>query len=183
MNNKPFLLFLLLTPIVVIVASTLAFRLGWGPEETKNNGEFFKVYQDISKVNLFDSEDNLLSFNDGKWVMGVYHSNESQTLENLRLMKQLNIALNREIYRVRRVAFFNNVDDSGMREVLENDFPRVEIFEDREKQLHFMLDKLGSEEIVNRSYIFVVDPYGRMVMFFPNGLNPKMILKDLKVLT
>ena len=77
-------------------------------------------------------------------------------MENLRLMKQLNIALNREIYRVRRVAFFNNVDDSGMREVLEYDFPRVEIFEDREKQLHFMLDKLGSEEIVNRSYIFVL---------------------------
>ena len=69
--------------------------------------------------------------------MGVYHSNESQTLENLRLMKQLNIASNREIYRVRRVAFFNNVDDSGMREVLENDFPRVEIFEDRRETTSF----------------------------------------------
>ena len=55
MNNKPFLLFLLLTPIVVIVASTLAFRLGWGQEETKNNGEFFKVYQDITKQ-LHDSQ-------------------------------------------------------------------------------------------------------------------------------
>ena len=45
---------------------------------------FSKSIKISAEVNLYDSEDNLLSFNDGKWVMGVYHSNESQTFENLR---------------------------------------------------------------------------------------------------
>ena len=40
MNKKAFLLFLLLTPLIVIVSSTLAFRFGFGPEATKNNGIF-----------------------------------------------------------------------------------------------------------------------------------------------
>ena len=30
--------------------------------------------------------------------------------------------------------------------------------------------------------IFVIDPYGRAVMYFEPGTDPKLILKDLKVL-
>ena len=30
--------------------------------------------------------------------------------------------------------------------------------------------------------IFVIDPYGRAVMYFNPGTDPKLILKDLKVL-
>ena len=30
--------------------------------------------------------------------------------------------------------------------------------------------------------IFVIDPYGRAVMFFDASMDPKLILKDLKVL-
>ena len=47
MNKKAFLLFLLLTPLIVIVSSTLAFRFGFGPEATKNNGIFFNEFTDI----------------------------------------------------------------------------------------------------------------------------------------
>ena len=45
MNKKAFLLFLLLTPLIVIVSSTLAFRFGFGPEATKNNGIFLMSSQ------------------------------------------------------------------------------------------------------------------------------------------
>ena len=48
MNKKAFLLFLLLTPLIVIVSSTLAFRFGFGPEATKNNGIFFSEFTDIT---------------------------------------------------------------------------------------------------------------------------------------
>ena len=48
MNKKAFLLFLLLTPLIIIVSSTLAFRFGYSPEGTKNNGIFFNEFTDIS---------------------------------------------------------------------------------------------------------------------------------------
>ena len=41
---------------------------------------------------------------------------------------------------------------------------------------------LSEESVISSSYIFIIDPYGRLVMYFPNDLTPKKILKDLKVL-
>ena len=97
MNKKSFLLFLLLTPLIVIVSSTLAFRFGFGPEATKNNGIFFNEFTDVTGMEISSTKNSKLDFEDGKWVMGIYHNNEGKTLENSRLMKQLNVALNRDI--------------------------------------------------------------------------------------
>ena len=44
MRSKFFLASILLTPILVVVFSTLYFTTGMSPEGTKNNGEFFKSY-------------------------------------------------------------------------------------------------------------------------------------------
>ena len=75
-----------------------------------------------------------LDFEDGKWVMGIYHNNEGKTLENSRLMKQLNVALNRDINRVKRIVFFEDKPEDSFFENIENDFPRLEIFIDAESE-------------------------------------------------
>ena len=181
MNKKAFLLFLLLTPLIVIVSSTLAFRFGFGPEATKNNGIFFNEFTDISGMEISSTKNYELNFEDGKWVMGIYHSNEGRTLENSRLMKQLNVALNRDINRVKRIIFFEDKPESRIKNI-ENDFPRLEIFIDAESGFKDLLLNTSEESVISSSYIFIIDPYGRLVMYFPNDLTPKKILKDLKVL-
>ena len=108
MNKKAFLLFLLLTPLIVIVSSTLAFRFGFGPEATKNNGIFFNEFTDITEMEISSTKNFKLDFEDGKWVMGLYHNNEGKTLENSRLMKQLNVALNRDINRVKSCLLYTS---------------------------------------------------------------------------
>ena len=40
----------------------------------------------------------------------------------------------------------------------------------------------GNESFFLEQKIFIIDPYGRAVMFFPVSMDPKLILKDLKVL-
>ena len=182
MNKKAFLLFLLLTPLIVIVSSTLAFRFGYGPEATKNNGIFFNEFTDISGIQISSIKNQSLDFEDGKWVMGIYHSNEGRTLENSRLMKQLNVALNRDINRVKRILFFEVEPKDSFLKNIRNDFPRQEIFIDNESEFKDLLLKLSEESVISSSFIFIIDPYGRLVMYFPNDLTPKKILKDLKVL-
>ncbi|GIS25645.1 MAG: hypothetical protein CM15mP127_00180 [Gammaproteobacteria bacterium] len=49
MKSKLFLAFILFTPILIIVFSTLSFNLGYRPADTKNNGTFLKL---ISKCHL-----------------------------------------------------------------------------------------------------------------------------------
>tara|TARA_B100001057_G_scaffold288075_1_gene288115 strand:- start:2099 stop:2650 length:552 start_codon:yes stop_codon:yes gene_type:complete len=182
MNKRAFLLFLLLTPLIVIVSSTLAFRLGFGPEATKNNGIFFSEFTDISEMQISSLDDVSLDFADGKWVMGIYHNEEGRTLENSKLMKQLNVALNRDINRVKRILIFEETPKESFFENIKNDFPRQEIFVDSDSEFKDLLLDVAGGAVTSSSYIFIIDPYGRLVMYFPNDLTPKKILKDLKVL-
>ena len=41
---------------------------------------------------------------------------------------------------------------------------------------------LEGEDFFKEQKIFIIDSYGRAVMFFPVSMDPKLILKDLKVL-
>ena len=178
MKSKIFLAFLLLTPIVILVSSTLSFQSGFSPKYTKNNGTFFSQYFDATNLNLTDGFNNL-KFDDGKWIFATYASNNADLDQALYLMRQLNVALNRDIFKLKRVIFTQNKNS-----VLDylKDYPRTDILIDSESKLFEKLLKTGDENFFYEQKIFIIDPYGRAVMFFPVSMDPKLILKDLKVL-
>ena len=178
MRSKIFLAILLLTPLVVLLISTLSFQSGYSPQYTKNNGIFFNEYFDATQLNLVDDIENL-KFEDGKWLFATYASNGEDIAEALYLMRQLNVALNRDINKLKRVIF------SKDRKELESqlvDYPRIQVIIDSEDNLYEKLLETGNEEFFLDQKIFIIDPYGRAVMFFPVSMDPKLILKDLKVL-
>ena len=94
-------------------------------------------------------------------------------------MRQLNVALNKDIYKLKRVIF---AQDRGSITDHLIDYPRTEIIIDSEKKLFEKLLKFGNKKFFLEQKIFIIDPYGRAVMFFPASMDPKLILKDLKVL-
>ena len=178
MRSKIFLASLLLTPLLVLLISTLSFQSGYSPKSTKNNGIFFTEYFDATKLNLIDDVENL-KFEDGKWLFATYASNGEDIAEALYLMRQLNVALNRDINKLKRVIFCKD------RKELESqlvDYPRIQVIIDSEDNLYEKLLETGNEEFFLDQKIFIIDPYGRAVMFFPVSMDPKLILKDLKVL-
>ena len=178
MKSKIFLAILLLTPIVILVSSTLSFQSGFSPQYTKNNGTFFSEYFDATNLNLTDGS-NSLKFDDGKWVFATYGSKDTNLDQALYLMRQLNVALNRDIYKLKRVIFTS--DENTLVGSL-SEYPRVEIVIDSESKLFKKLLQSGNDSFFEEQKIFIIDPYGRAVMFFPVSLDPKLILKDLKVL-
>ena len=178
MRSKIFLAILLLTPLLVLLVSTLSFQSGYSPKYTKNNGIFFTEYFDATKLKLIDDEENI-KFEDGKWLFATYASKGAELENALYLMRQLNVALNRDINKLKRVVFFQD------RETLANkliDYPRTQVIIDSEGKLFEKLLETSNEEFFLEQKIFIIDPYGRAVMFFPISLDPKLILKDLKVL-
>jgi hypothetical protein len=178
MRSKIFLASLLLTPLLVLLISTLSFQSGYSPKSTKNNGIFFTEYFDATKLNLIDDVENL-KFEDGKWLFATYASNGEDIAEALYLMRQLNVALNRDINKLKRVTF------SKDRKELESqlvDYPRIQVIIDSKDNLYEKLLETGNEEFFLDQKIFIIDPYGRAVMCFPVSMDPKLILKDLKVL-
>ena len=182
MRNKFFLAAILLTPILVVTLSSLYFVMGNSPEGTKNNGVFFKSYFEFNQFKNKEGVEDLINFNDGKWVLSVYVTNIEASKESIYLMRQLNVALNRDINKLKRVLFYSNkLLEKGLEEV-KSEYPRLHFIEDKNGVLLNVLQKNSKLNFNIDNPIFVIDPYGRAVMYFDPGTDPKLILKDLKVL-
>jgi hypothetical protein len=178
MRSKIFLAILLLTPLLVLLVSTLSFQSGYSPKYTKNNGIFFSEYFDATDLSLIDGQENL-KFEDGKWLFATYASEDAELEDALYLMRQLNVALNRDINKLKRAVVIQDI------KILEDqliDYPRTQAIIDTEGKLYEKLLDAGNESFFLEQKIFIIDPYGRAVMFFPVSMDPKLILKDLKVL-
>ena len=178
MRSKIFLAALLLTPLLVLLISTLSFQSGYSPKNTKNNGIFFAEYFDVTNLNLIDGQADL-RFDDGKWIFGTYALKDAGLKEALYLMRQLNVALNRDINKLKRVVFSEETKTPLDQLV---DYPRTQIVIDSEGKLFKKLLETSNEKFFLEQKIFIIDPYGRAVMYFPVSMDPKLILKDLKVL-
>ena len=182
MRSKIFLAVLLLTPILVVTFSTLYFLSGMSPEGTKNNGVFFKSYFDLNDFKNVEGKQDLIKFEDGKWILSVYVTNIDSSEESIYLARQLNVALNRDINKLKRVIFYSNkLLESNLKDI-KLQYPRVEIIEDKNGVLLNVLQRNSSLDFNIENPIFVIDPYGRAVMYFLPDTDPKLILKDLKVL-
>ena len=182
MRSKIFLAVLLLTPILVVTFSTLYFLSGMSPEGTKNNGVFFKSYFDLNDFKNIEGKQDLIKFEDGKWILSVYVTNIDSSEESIYLARQLNVALNRDINKLKRVIFYSNKLLEPNLEDIKLQYPRVEIIEDKNGVLLNVLQRNSSLDFNIENPIFVIDPYGRAVMYFLPDTDPKLILKDLKVL-
>ena len=182
MKNKFFLAAILLTPILVVVFSSMYFSFGMSPDGTKNNGVFFENYFEFNQFKNEEEKRDLVEFEDGKWVLSVYITDLDLSKESIYLMRQLNVALNRDINKLKRIVFYSdNTLDLKMTD-LKNKYPRIEIIKDTNGAL---LDVLQENSKINfnvENPIFVIDPYGRAVMYFEPETDPKLMLKDLKVL-
>ena len=182
MRSKIFLAVLLLTPILVVTFSTLYFLSGMSPEGTKNNGVFFKSYFDLNDFKNIEGKQDLIKFEDGKWILSVYVTNIDSSEESIYLARQLNVALNRDINKLKRVIFYSNKLLEPNLEDIKLQYPRLEIIEDKNGVLLNVLQRNSSLDFNIENPIFVIDPYGRAVMYFLPDTDPKLILKDLKVL-
>ena len=97
-------------------------------------------------------------------------------------MRQLNVALNRDINKLKRVVFYSNkLLEDDLRNI-QIEYPRQILIEDKNGVLLNVLQRNSKINFNVENPIFVIDPYGRAVMYFNTDTDPKLILKDLKVL-
>ena len=187
MRNKIYLSIILLTPPTVLLLSWLYFTQIFDPDgsydgKTRQNGVFFKSYFNFNQFKNSQGNEDILEFEDGKWVLSVYVTNADKSSDSIYLMRQLNVALNRDINKLKRVIFYSNKMLEGDLDKIKADYPRVEIVEDKNGVLLNVLERNSKLNFNDENPIFVIDPYGRAVMYFDPDTDPKLILKDLKVL-
>ena len=117
--------------------------------------------------------------------MAVYITKPTKAVESLKWMRRLNVALNRDINRVKRVAFYSNALIEEDVNALLKEYPRTDLINDKNGILINVLQRNSFIDMNEENPIFIIDPYGRAVMYFEPSTDKveyKKILKDLKVL-
>ena len=165
MKSKFFLAILLLTPILVVTFSTLYFTMGMSPDGTKNNGIFFKSYFDLNDFKNGEGKQDLIKFEDGKWILSVYVTNMETSKSSIYLSRQLNVALNRDINKLKRVLFYSNkLLETNLNDI-KLQYPRIEIVEDKNGVLLNVLQRNSQIDFNIENPIFVIDPYGSCLLY------------------
>lgn len=88
------------------------------------------------------------------------------------LLRQINIALGKDMDRVKRHILFKNNDVDETKYL--NNYPKVIVLR-KSETLYNTLAKMSET-------IFIVDPFGRIILGYNSDFNGKMLLKDLKKL-
>ncbi|MFY0663558.1 MAG: hypothetical protein JXQ97_02980 [Natronospirillum sp.] len=151
----------LLTPLIVILSSTLLYFSGWvQPNDTVNHGTLIQPPVDVVEVEL--------AKDDRYWwlVTSSMGGCGADCEEQLFWVQQVHIALGKESPRVRRHLLTAEPVD------LQQEYPGL-------IESTGNLAPLAQESPVQ---LFVVDPLGNVMMTFNSDQRYEQVLKDLKTL-
>ena len=147
MRNKAFLTIILITPPLVLLCAWFLFLDTFDEEsrysgKTKNNGVFFESFFNLNEFKTNQENQTLIEFEDGKWILAVYLTDIEKSSDSIYLMRQLNVALNRDINKVKRVIFYSNkmLEDNLIN--LKKEYPRAQIIEDKNDKLFNLIQDI-----------------------------------------
>lgn len=93
----------------------------------------------------------------------------------IHLLKQVNIALDKDAKRVQRILIAPNAENF---DALEKQYPDLIIITGSDAST----TKFAAQFNVAKGEVYLVDPLGNLMMHYPQELNPKGLLTDLKKL-
>ena len=93
----------------------------------------------------------------------------------IHLLKQVNIALDKDAKRVQRILIAPNAENF---DALEKQYPDLIIISGSDA----LTTKFAAQFNVAKGEVYLVDPLGNLMMHYPQELNPKGLLTDLKKL-
>ena len=171
-------LFLVGVFLMPVVAAYLAYA-GWRPADYSNYGDLLKVAPlQQTAGRTFDGHPFNLDALHGKWVMvhvGPARCDAACAWQ-LYLMRQSRIAQGKEQDRIERLWV---VTDSGMPDVqLMQAHPGRHVW--RPADAAFVAQFPAAKD--RAEHIYLVDPLGNLMLRFPAQVDPKGMMKDLRLL-
>jgi cytochrome oxidase Cu insertion factor (SCO1/SenC/PrrC family) len=172
--------FLLLVAVfmVPVVAAYLAY-FGWRPAGHSNYGELLKVAPwQLTAGSTLDGQPYNLDELHGKWVLvhvGAASCGEA-CKQQLYYMRQVRITQGKDQSRIERLWV---VSDGGTPDpALLEAYPGLLVW--RPADPAFIVQFPAAKNRDN--HIYLVDPLGNLMLRFPAQLDPKRMIKDLKLL-
>ena len=161
---------------------------GWRPEGTTNRGTLVHPARPLTlPVDMTVANASANDYLRGKWTLLYIGDTDCDAVcnENLYKMRQINIAQNENMKRVQRLYLVEGAALTGVLvELLEKEYPKMEtglLSPVQAEQIapYFLVDDVPMQ---GAERVYLVDPLGNLMMYYPADANPSGMLKDLKKL-
>lgn len=175
-------LWLLLASFILPAVAAYGYFFFGDRPEPDTYGELITPVVDVETLELTDVLGNPIPRKDltSSWRM-FYITADScpeQCEQSLYNMRQINIALGKNQSRVDHAVLHSATAQTDFIALLEEKHPHVY----RAKIPSQKLQLLELENPAQQSAIYLMDPHGNIMMRFVDGLDPKLILKELNKL-
>ena len=149
---------------------------------TTNYGEFIDPPINIKSINtpVFEKEESPEDVFNEKWTLIQFESNicSKRCSDTTFLLKQINIALGKDMNRIQRVFLsYNKMEAKGIFAMIDN-YPNLILINNEPRDLHIIINEISN----NESMVLLVDPLGNVILKYRDDFNGKKLLKDLKKL-
>ncbi len=184
-NNRTILIIFTISLIPFALAWYMAANLNWSGKGT-NNGELITppVTTERAEFIGFDdfSRSNMKEVN-GRWVLlnVISHKQCSDLCQQaIHKTKQLRLMMNKELTRIRRlVVILSDMDKEAAKLLWKDDLRLL-----RASAAPSLLQKLKTirKADVPEGMLFLMDPFGNLMMQYEPGFDPYKVKTDLKKL-
>lgn len=188
-NNHMTLLAILIVFSLPPVSAYLIYFLDLLPDSRSNKGvlispivQFPEFIFPESAVSSNGQTINSIADFKGKWtlLMLVGQSCDLLCEKNIYLMRQVQTALGKDSHNVERLLIVNKRQHIKKLRQFLNDYPKMFVISGDNRLFNRLGKPVGA--IINDLYqrIFIIDPQGRLMMYYAQALEPEDLLSDLK---
>jgi len=148
---------------------------------TLQHGILIDPPQMLENVKLADSAQGEQTWLHGRWTMLAVTQGECEKncQENLYRMRQIRLAMGKEMHRIQRVILLQDMNlQNSIGDILKN-YPGQLVLSQDDIDDAFK-SYIFSQNKINNHAIFLIDPLGYLMMCYPPDTDPAGIIKDMK---
>jgi len=182
------LMLLFLAPTFVAWVMHNSGESGWQPEGLTNKGILVHPARPLGMpAELRAGDVSLNDYLQGKWTLLYFGDADCDDACNTSLynMRQVNILQNEHMRRVQRLFLLRSETmPDALASLLEQEYPDMTVTRVTAEQLQqispdFLVDDVSMQ---GAERIYIIDPLGNLMMYYPPGADPGGMHKDLKKL-
>ncbi len=167
------------------IAAYFMYYSGMMPDGRMNKGTLVQAQQfpDIKLHTIKDNQAFTLKSNQGKWTLMLLADSSCDDLckKNIYLMRQVKTSLGKDSHNTERLLIMKDSATSSMFNEFLKDYSKMPIVTGNTndmKMLETFLQTIANEDTKNK--VFIIDPFGKVMMHYASELQPKDLLSDLK---
>ena len=182
------LLLIFLAPVFVAWVMHHSGEGGWKPSGSTNHGILVHPARQLSLPSgIHAGEVPLNDFLRGKWTLMYFGDADCDEVcrSSLYNMRQVRLAQNEEMRRVQRLFLLrSDTLPEALSSMLEQEHPGMAVAQVTAGQAEqiapdFLIDGVPMQ---GAERVYIIDPLGNLMMYYPPGAEPGGMLKDLQKL-